>query len=92
VTECDVVQPNQLPENTMKNAIRWFSIVAATILCSWNHAYAQGFASVTNLNSLTVSAITGEKPQSKVWNYAGRWWAVMPNSSGTQIWRLDGST
>jgi hypothetical protein len=53
---------------------------------------AQGFTSVTNLNSLTVSAITGEKPQSKVWTYAGRWWMVMPNSSGTQIWRLDGTT
>ena len=53
---------------------------------------AQGFQSITNLNSLTVSAITGEKPQSKVWTYAGRWWMVMPNSSGTQIWRLDGTT
>jgi hypothetical protein len=52
--------------------------------------FAQGFQSVTNLNSLTVSAITGEKPQSKVWTYAGKWWMVMPNSSGTQIWRLDG--
>ena len=53
---------------------------------------AQRFQSVTNLNNLTVSTITGEKPQSKVWTYAGRWWAVMPNSSGTQIWRLDGAT
>ena len=28
----------------------------------------------------------------KVWTYDGKWWMVMPNSSGTQIWRLDGTT
>jgi hypothetical protein len=65
--------------------------VLITMLAS-GYSAAQGFTSVTNLNSLTVSAITGEKPQSKVWTYAGRWWMVMPNSSGTQIWRLDGTT
>ena len=48
----------------------------------------------TSLTPLTISATaaTGEKPQSKVWTYAGKWWCVLPNSSGTWIWRLDGST
>lgn len=69
-------------------AVFFFSFL---FLCS-SKSPAQVFQSVTNLNNLTVSAITGEKPQSKVWTYAGRWWAVMPNSSGTQIWRLDGTT
>ncbi len=40
---------------------------------------------------------TGEKPQSKVWNHDGYWFAVFPTSSGgasapgTWIWRLDGT-
>ncbi len=41
--------------------------------------------------SLSVSEETGEKPQSKVWSYGGDWFAVLPNSSGTWVWRLDGS-
>jgi len=45
----------------------------------------------TPLTALTVAANTGEKPQSKVWTYAGKWWCVMPNSSGTWVWRLDGT-
>ena len=67
-------------------------LIALAMLLATGPVSAQGFQSLTNLNSLTVSAITGEKPQSKVWTYAGRWWMVMPNSSGTQIWRLDGTT
>jgi hypothetical protein len=68
------------------------SLIALIMFLAAGQISAQGFQSITNLNSLTVSAITGEKPQSKVWTYAGRWWMVMPNSSGTQIWRLDGTT
>ncbi|PWB67958.1 hypothetical protein C3F09_12555, partial [candidate division GN15 bacterium] len=55
-------------------------------------ARIQAFNSTTTLQSISVSAITGEKPQSKVWTYGGKWWAVMPNSSGTHLWRLDGTT
>ena len=32
---------------------------------------------------------TGEKPQSKVWHHADEWWSVLPNDSGTWLWRLD---
>ena len=45
-----------------------------------------------------TTATTGEKPQSKVWTYAGSWFAVFPtsdegaSSEGTWVWRLTGST
>jgi hypothetical protein len=48
--------------------------------------------SITPLSSISTSANTGEKPQSKVFQYANQWWTVMPNSSGTWIYRLDGTT
>jgi hypothetical protein len=49
-------------------------------------------ASVVHLNPISVSQNTGEKPESKLWQNDGHWWSVMPDSSGTWIWRLDGST
>jgi hypothetical protein len=49
-------------------------------------------ASTTTLTPLAVSQDTGEKPQSKVWLYNNTWWAVMPNNSGTYLWRLDGTS
>jgi hypothetical protein len=47
--------------------------------------------SMTSIQDLSISGDTGEKPQSKVFEYAGQWWAVLPNSSGTQVFRLDGN-
>ncbi len=47
--------------------------------------------SITPLSTLDASGGTGEKPQSKVFQYANQWWTVMPNSSGTWIFRLDGT-
>src|SRR5688572_27498480 len=47
---------------------------------------------VEPLANLSVSANTGEKPQSKLWEYAGQWWTVMPVSSGTWVHRLDGNS
>ena len=44
------------------------------------------------LGDFSVSQGTGEKPQSKVWEYADQWWTVMPSSSGAAVWRLDGTT
>lgn len=41
------------------------------------------------LQTLPISATTGEKPQSKVWRHEGWWWSVLPDSSGTWLWRLD---
>lgn len=39
---------------------------------------------------INTSAITGEKPQSKVWNYANEFYSVFPNNSGTYVWKLVG--
>lgn len=53
-----------------------------------------GFAQelFTTLPAISVSTTTGEKPQSKLWQHDGRWWAVLPSSSvspsGTWLWRL----
>src|SRR5207249_4840607 len=47
---------------------------------------------VTALAPVKLSTTTGEKPQSKLWFHAGRWWAVLPSTSatptGTWLWRL----
>jgi Concanavalin A-like lectin/glucanases superfamily/Bacterial Ig domain/Cadherin-like domain/Putative Ig domain/Calcineurin-like phosphoesterase len=47
----------------------------------------------TTYPNIPVSASTGEKPQSKVWQHGGSWWAVMPSTtvapSGTWVWRLE---
>lgn len=53
---------------------------------------AQGFSSITNLSPQASTKNTGEKPQSKVWTYDGKWWTVFPNSNGTFLWRLDGTS
>ncbi|WP_276499515.1 InlB B-repeat-containing protein [Pontibacter litorisediminis] len=53
----------------------------------------EGFASVTPLSPLPIHTSLGDQPQSKVWSYAGKWWAVLPTTGeGTHIWRLDGKT
>ncbi len=38
---------------------------------------------------IAVSASTGQKPQSKIWEHDGDWWSVLPDKSGTWLWRLD---
>ncbi len=52
----------------------------------------------TTLDPKPATASTGEKPQSKVWNYGGSWYAVFPtntsgaSSAGTWLWKLAGTT
>jgi hypothetical protein len=48
--------------------------------------------SVTPLQNMSFSANAGEKPQSKIFEYAGQFWTVMPSKQGTFVYRLDGST
>jgi hypothetical protein len=48
--------------------------------------------SVTPLQNASFSANAGEKPQSKIFEYAGQFWSVMPTKQGTFVYRLDGST
>ena len=40
-------------------------------------------ASVPTYPTVPVSAGSGEKPQSKVWEHAGSWWAVMPSTTAS---------
>ncbi|MEX2115100.1 MAG: LamG-like jellyroll fold domain-containing protein, partial [Pirellulales bacterium] len=42
------------------------------------------------VEAISVSASTGEKPQSKVWEHGGDWWSVLPDNSGTWLRRLEG--
>lgn len=53
-----------------------------------SNTFAQGFKSVINIAPLTIASNTGEKPQSKVWNYDNTWWSVLTDSEGTHIWKL----
>jgi hypothetical protein len=52
----------------------------------------------TTLEPKPTTVTTGEKPQSKVWTYAGSWFAVFPtttagaSSAGTWVWKLVGTT
>ncbi len=48
--------------------------------------------SITPLADLISTENFGEKPQSKVFQYAGQWWSVVPNSAGTSVFRLDGTS
>ena len=45
---------------------------------------------VSALADFSVNENTGEKPQSKVWEYNDTWYSVMPDSSGTWVWKLNG--
>jgi hypothetical protein len=47
--------------------------------------------SVTTLTDFSVSTNTGEKPQSKVWEYNDRWYSVMADNDGTWVWKLNGT-
>lgn len=57
-----------------------------------NAVNTQGFTSFQDLSPLMVSGSTREIPQSKVWTYDGKWWAVFATSAGTKVFRLDGTS
>jgi hypothetical protein len=57
-----------------------------------NAVNTQGFSSFQDLSPLMVSGSTREIPQSKVWTYDGKWWAVFATSAGTKVFRLDGTS
>lgn len=52
-------------------------------------AHAEAAVSAVPLQGMAVTANTGEKPQSKLWFHDGRWWTVLPETTGTTLWRLD---
>jgi predicted heme/steroid binding protein len=57
-----------------------------------NISLSQGFQSFVDLDPLTISSATREIPQTKVWHYSGKWWAVAATSAGTKILRLDNTS
>ncbi|WP_266205191.1 T9SS type A sorting domain-containing protein [Pontibacter kalidii] len=72
--------------------IRIFTIISLLFL-SYTSTTAQdpaGFLSVRELTALPVTKDTGETPQSKAWAYGGHYWAVLPDATGTHLWRLEG--
>ncbi|HEX8040797.1 MAG TPA: LamG-like jellyroll fold domain-containing protein [Chryseosolibacter sp.] len=70
------------------------SVAACTViaLAALTDLHGQGFEQVVTLTPFPTSKNSGERTQSKVWQYDGKWWSVFPNSEGTFIWRLDGTT
>ena len=50
------------------------------------------FSSETALEPLPIANHIADKPQSNVWIYAGQHWAVLPDSKGTHVLRLDGTS
>lgn len=43
------------------------------------------------IESMAISGNTGEKPQSKIWEFEEEFYSVFPISSGTYIWKLSGN-
>ena len=43
------------------------------------------------LTAMSITTTTAEKPQSKVWRHDNAWWSVLADSTGTNVWRLDGT-
>ena len=48
------------------------------------------FSTVAYLSPLPVTTDTKAVPQSKIWMYNDKYWAVLTNKEGTHVWRLDG--
>ncbi|MCW3079451.1 hypothetical protein, partial [Segetibacter sp.] len=46
---------------------------------------------ITPLSSIPIASSTGEKPQAKVWTYAGKHWCILASADGLNVWRLDGA-
>ena len=67
----------------------FFGIVLLCVLAFFSEANAvEKTFSVTELEPLGVTASTYAKPQSKLWFHDGQWWAVLPDATGTWVWRL----
>ncbi|MEI6949923.1 T9SS type A sorting domain-containing protein [Paraflavisolibacter sp. H34] len=65
---------------------------AAGETCTIYPAPVQGFASFSDISALPISSHTGQKPQAKLWTYAGKWWSVLATAEGTKLLRLDGAS
>src|SRR5688572_8169381 len=71
------VDMNRTRATSSGGIVRKLVVAAAGLMLGTTPAQALPPVS-TPLTALSVSATTGEKPQSKVWTHDGRWWCVMP--------------
>ncbi|MCZ6702547.1 MAG: LamG domain-containing protein, partial [Ignavibacteria bacterium] len=82
-------------EFPFENIIRrrfYFIVILLLVLLNSPSTLSQGFSHNIQINPLSsLASDAGEKPQSKVWKHGGYWWAALPTSTGTNLWRLDGS-
>lgn len=80
----------------MKNILKLHNLVLLNVLFVASGANAESdgddFFKKETLYPFAVSNITGEKPQSKLWKFDNKWWAVMPTQDGSFVWRLNGKT
>ena len=64
-----------------------------TLYGYWNQFEIEGNEEhkfdVKPLTDIPITTNTGEKPQSKLWFHDNYWWAVLPNETGTKLWRLE---
>jgi hypothetical protein len=68
-----------------------FTVLLACFGLLFLKASAQ-FNAVTMLGAVPVTTDVRDKPQAKGWTYDGKQWSVLTNSSGTFLWRLDGTS
>jgi hypothetical protein len=75
---------------TKNNNCKLHITIVLFVICILTNSiiFGQKFTSVNDIAPLTISSNTGEKPQSKVWNYDNNWWAVLADAEGTYIWKL----
>ena len=74
-----------------------FKVAATNSVDTGNQSAASNAITPTapgsNYANIPISASTGEKPQSKLWEHGGSWWAVMPSTTtapnGTWVWRRE---
>ncbi|MCH7724630.1 MAG: T9SS type A sorting domain-containing protein [Bacteroidetes bacterium] len=78
-------------ENIIRKRL-YLIVILLSVLLNSPSTLSQGFSHTIQINSLSsIASDAGEKPQSKVWKHGGYWWAALPTSTGTHLWRLDGS-
>ena len=81
-----------LPRPRQRGRRAPWAVVAAEVL--EDRTLLSTFSSVSSIEPLQTTSIagnTGEKPQSKVWEYADAFWSVFSDDSGTHVFRLDGT-
>lgn len=68
---------------------RFIAVLISAILLLSLNSPAQTTLSPINLQSTSATNATGEKPQSKTWQYDGNWYAVFPSDGNTILWKLN---